>query len=72
VALAQVTILFGPRKGAVPWLATIIAFVGLVPMIARSVDPLFSAGAVIVVLSARAARMRFPSRKPHGAPRLDL
>ncbi|MBN2361648.1 MAG: diacylglycerol kinase family protein [Deltaproteobacteria bacterium] len=69
LAAMQVLILFGPRKGLWPNLATALGTVLLAPLIAWSVDPLFSAAAVLVFLSARAARAFFPGRKPHGAPR---
>jgi diacylglycerol kinase (ATP) len=67
LAAMQVLILFGPRKGLWPNLATVLGLALLAPLIAWSTDPLFSAGAVLVFLSARAARIFFPGRKPRGA-----
>ena len=70
LAAMQILILFGPRKGLWPNLATVLGLALLGPLIAWSSDPLFSAGAVLVFLSARAARVFFPGRKPHGAPKV--
>jgi len=69
LAAMQVLTLFGPRKGLWPNLATVLGLALLVPLIGWSTDPLFSAGAVLVFLSARAARVFFPGRKPRGADR---
>jgi diacylglycerol kinase (ATP) len=65
----QLYILFGPRKGVLPIIALVLALVLLVPLIAWSKDPLFSAGAVFVLLVSWFARTRFPGRMPHGAPK---
>lgn len=69
IVLMHTLILFGPRKGVLPVLLVVLSCVLLVPLVGLSVDPLFSAGAVLVVLSSRIARTRFPGRMPHGAPR---
>ena len=69
VTAIQIYILFGPRKG---WLANALLVLGLgllLPLIAWSEDPMFSAGAVLVLVSARIARARFPGKMPHGAPK---
>lgn len=69
VTAVHVFVLFGPRKGWLPNVLVVIALALLVPLIAWSKDPIFSAGAVLVLLSGRVARSRFPSRMPHGAPK---
>jgi diacylglycerol kinase (ATP) len=69
VVLAQAIILFGPRKGWLPRVSLLIALGCLVPLIANSFDPTFSAGAVLVLLTSVLARTRFPGRMPHGAPK---
>jgi len=69
VVVAQVLILFGPRKGWLPTAALLVGLACLAPLIAWSVDPMFSAAAMLVLLTARLARTRFPGRMPHGAPK---
>jgi diacylglycerol kinase (ATP) len=68
VVILQLIILFGPRKGVLPWLLTALGLGLLVPLIGASLDPLFSAGSVLVLLASRVARARFPGRMPRGAP----
>lgn len=69
VVVAHVTILFGPRKGWLPRISLLVALGCLGPLVAHSLDPLFSAGAVLVLLVSMLARARFPGRLPHGAPK---
>ncbi|MFH1808714.1 MAG: diacylglycerol kinase family protein [Pseudomonadota bacterium] len=69
VVVLQLVVLFGPRKGVLPWLLTVVGLALLVPLIGLSLDPLFSAGSVLVLLSSRIARARFSGRMPRGAPR---
>lgn len=68
VATCQVVILFGPRRR---WLLTVLFVVAvclMVPLIAWSVDPLFSAGALLALGASFVARRTFPARLPRGAP----
>jgi len=66
---AQLLIPFATRKGWRPVAAFIFALIAMVPLVAWSYDPTFSAGALLVLLSSFIAQRRFPGRMPHGAPK---
>lgn len=60
--------LWGPRKGAIAWLVTLVALGLLVPLAGWAVDRLFTVSAFAIVLLARYARVRFAATMPRGAP----
>lgn len=63
-----VFILWGKRKGVLPWLVTGVALGLLVPLAMIAVDRLFTASAFGVVLLARFSRSQFPGTMPRGKP----
>jgi len=63
-----VFVLWGKRKGFVPWLVTGGALGLLVPLALLAVDRLFTASAFGIVLLARFARSQFPGTMPRGKP----
>ena len=63
-----VLILWGKRKGVLAWVWPVLALAFLAPLALASVDRLFTACAVGIVLLSRYARTRFPGTMPRGQP----